>query len=79
MLQDHSIIGEVDVLGGGFGLRSLLAQEIQHASGQYSEIIVLSDRCDSPSSLFSEFSSMMLDDAVHNGPFILNATLSIAW
>lgn len=43
MLQDHSVIDEADVLGGVVGLGPLLAQKMQNAGGQHSELTVLDE------------------------------------
>lgn len=43
VLQDHSVIDEADVLGGVVGLGPLLAQEMQDASGQHSELAVFNE------------------------------------
>lgn len=43
MFQDHSVVDEADVLAGVVGLRPLLAQEVQDAGGQHSELAVLNE------------------------------------
>lgn len=77
MLQNYSVIDEADVFGGVVSLGPLLTQEMQDAGGQHSEFAV-----------FNEFTQVWqpclfalwvllndADDAVHDGPLVLKATL----
>lgn len=43
VLQDYSVVDEADILGRVVGFGPLLAQEVQDASGQHSELAVLDE------------------------------------
>lgn len=77
MLQDHSVVDEADVLGGIIGLGALLAQEMQDASGQHSKLAVLDEftQVGQPRLLALCVLLDDADDAVHDGPLVLKATL----
>lgn len=43
MLQDHTVVDKANVLGRVVGLGPLLAQQVQDAGGQHSELAVLNE------------------------------------
>lgn len=77
MLQHHAVVDEADVLGGVAGLGPLLAQQVQNASGQHGELAVLDElaQVGQPRLLALRVLLDDADDAVHDGPLVLEAAL----
>jgi len=76
-LQHHSVEDEADVLGGLGGAGALLAQQVQDLCGEHRVLAVLDELAQVGQARLLALWVLLndADDAVHDGPLVLETTL----
>lgn len=76
-LQHHAVEDEADVLGGLRGARALFAQQVQDLRGEHRMLAVLDELAQVGQARLFALRILLddADDAVHDGPLVLEATL----
>lgn len=76
-LQHHSVEDEADVFGGLWGAWALFAQQVQDFCGQHRVLAVLDKLAQMGQACLFALRVLLddADDAVHDGPLVLKATL----